>query len=104
MATATVKTTIKPLSDRVVLRRVEAPTTTPGGLVIPDAAKDKPTEAVVLAVGPGKVLDTGARREPSVAVGDRVLVGRYSGTEIRVDGEDVVITREDEIFAVLGGE
>ena len=94
--------TIRPLSDRVILRRLkESDSTTPGGLFIPDTAKEKPLEGVVVAVGKGKVLESGGRLEPDVQPGDRVLFGKYSGTEVKVDGEELLIVREEEILCVV---
>ena len=92
---------IRPLHDRVVLRRAKEESKTPGGLFIPDNAKEKPVEGEVVAVGSGKVLDDGTLRPLTVHVGDRVLFGKYSGSEVTVDGEERVIVREDDILAVL---
>mgnify|MGYP002712471968 CR=1 FL=1 len=92
---------IQPLNDRVLIKRVQSEERTAGGLIIPDTAKEKPLEAVVEAVGPGKVADSGARVEPQVKKGDRILFGKYSGTEISVGGEDFLILREEEILAIL---
>jgi chaperonin GroES len=91
----------RPLYDRVLLKRVAAETKSAGGLFIPETAKEKPQEAQVIAVGPGRTLDDGTTRAVSVNVGDRVLLGKYTGSEIKLDGEDHVIVREDEILAVL---
>jgi chaperonin GroES len=91
---------IKPLQDRIVVKRNESNTTTKGGIIIPDSAKDKPIEGKVLAVGAGKSLKDGTLRPVDVKVGDTVLFGKYSGTEIKVDGEEVVILREDDVLAV----
>jgi chaperonin GroES len=91
---------IKPLQDRIVVKRNESNTTTKGGIIIPDSAKDKPIEGKVLAVGAGKALKDGSLRPVDVKVGDTVLFGKYSGTEIKVDGEEVVILREDDVLAV----
>ena len=90
-----------PLHDRVLVRRVESEEKTAGGLIIPDSAKEKPQEADVAAVGPGKVNDDGSRSPMDVEVGDRVLIGKYSGSEIKIVDKDFVILREDEIFAVV---
>ncbi len=100
MATAT-KVALKPLEDRVVVKASEAEQTTASGLVIPDTAKEKPQQGEVLAVGPGKVLDNGKVAPMDVKVGDRVYYGKYSGTEVKLDGEERLIVREDDILAVL---
>ena len=91
----------RPLHDRVLVRRIEDAETVRGGIIIPDTAKEKPQEAEVIAAGNGKVLDNGTRVALEVKSGDRVLFGKYSGNEIKVDGEDVLILREDEILAIL---
>src|SRR4026209_255762 len=91
----------RPLHDRVLVRRIEDAETVRGGNIIPDTAKEKPQEAEVPAAGNGKVLDNGTRVALEVKAGDRVLFGKYSGNEIKVDGEDVLILREDEILAIL---
>ena len=102
MTTAT-KVVIKPLEDRIVVRPLEAEQTTASGLVIPDTAKEKPQEGEVLAVGPGRFDDAGAKRVPmDVKVGDKVLYGKYSGTEVTVDGEQLLILRESDVLAVIG--
>ena len=93
---------IRPLHDRLLVRRVEEKETARGGIVIPDTAKEKPMEGEVLAVGNGKLLENGTTLALDVKVGDRVLFGKYSGTEITVDGEDVLIVREDEVLAIMG--
>ncbi|MCG6859855.1 MAG: co-chaperone GroES [Chromatiaceae bacterium] len=92
---------IRPLHDRVVVRRVEEERTSPGGIVIPDSATEKPIQGEVLAVGNGKILDSGDVRPLDVKVGDRVLFGKYSGTEVKVSGEEVVVMREDDIMGVI---
>lgn len=92
---------IRPLHDRVVVKRIEAQEQVRGGIIIPDTAKEKPQEAEVIAVGPGKVNDEGKRSPMDVKVGDRILIGKYSGSEIKLDDEEFVIVREDEILAVL---
>ena len=92
---------ITPLYDRVVLKRTEPAETMKGGIIIPDTAKEKPMEAEVVAVGDGKFDDNGKRVPMSVKKGDRVLIGKYSGTEVKIDGTDHVIVREDEILAVI---
>jgi len=91
--------TLNPLDDRVVIEPVEAEETTAGGIVLPDAAKEKSQRGKVLAVGPGKLLDSGERSPVGVVVGDEVLFGKYGGTEIEVDGKDVKILREADILA-----
>ncbi len=93
---------IRPLHDRVVIKRLEEEQKTPGGIVIPDSAAEKPQRGEVVAVGNGKALDNGDVRKPEVAVGDKVMFGKFSGTEIKIDGEEVVVMREDDILAVLG--
>ena len=92
---------INPLDDRVVVRPNEAEETTAGGIVLPDAAKEKQQRGTVLAVGPGRLLESGERSAVSVKVGDQVLFGKYGGTEIEVDGEDVKILRESDILATV---
>jgi chaperonin GroES len=91
----------RPLHDRLVVRRIEAQETARGGIVIPDTAREKPMEGRVLAVGNGRVLDNGTTVPLDVKVGDRVLFGKYSGSEIEIDGEEVVIVREDEVLAIM---
>jgi chaperonin GroES len=91
----------RPLQDRVAVRRVKEDEKTRGGLFIPDTAKEKPIEAVVLAVGNGKVLEDGTVRKLDVAPGDRVLFAKYSGSEMKIEGEDTLILREEDILAVL---
>jgi chaperonin GroES len=93
---------IKPLNDRVLLKRIEAGEEVRGGIIIPDTAKEKPQEGEVLAVGPGKVLDNGTKLSVDLKVGDKILFGKYSGTDIKIDGEEVLILREDEVLAVIG--
>lgn len=93
---------IRPLHDRVVIKRLEEEQKTPGGIVIPDTAAEKPQRGEVVAVGNGKPLDNGETRKPEVKVGDTVMFGKFSGTEIKVDGDEVVVMREDDILAVLG--
>lgn len=92
---------LKPLYDRVVVRRVEAETTSRGGIIIPDTAAEKPSQGEVFAVGPGALLDNGDYRGMSVAIGDRILFGQYAGTEIKVDGETLLIMKESDIFAIV---
>jgi len=92
---------IRPLYDRIIVKRLEAETTTKSGLIIPDTAKEKPVEGEIVAVGNGKVLEDGAVRSLEVKAGDRVLFGKYSGTEIKIDGIEHLILREDEVLAVV---
>ena len=93
------KLKIRPLDDRVVVEPVEAEEMTAGGIVLPDTAKEKPQRGKVVAVGPGRLLDNGERADMSVAVGDEVIYGKYGGTDIEVNGEDVKILRESDILA-----
>jgi chaperonin GroES len=90
---------IRPLDDRVVVETLEAEAVTSGGIVLPDSAQEKPQRGTVIAVGPGKLLDSGQRGELSIGVGDEVIFGKYGGTEIEVDGEEVKILRESDILA-----
>jgi chaperonin GroES len=92
---------IRPLHDRVIVKRIEDERTTPGGIVIPDSATEKPMQGEILAVGNGKLLDTGEQRALDVKVGDRVLFGKYSGTEVKVSGDEVLVMREDDIMGVI---
>ena len=92
---------VKPLQDRVLIKRTEEETKTKGGIIIPDSAKEKPQEGLVVAVGPGKVADNGTRIACEVKEGDRILFGKYSGTDIKVDGVEHLIMREDDILAVI---
>ncbi|NIR51155.1 co-chaperone GroES [candidate division KSB1 bacterium] len=92
---------IRPLADRVVVRPKEAEEKKQGGIIIPDTAKERPQEGEIVAVGPGKVNDAGKKIELSVKKGDQVLYGKYSGTEVTIDGEDFLIMREDDILAVV---
>ncbi len=94
---------LRPLHDRVVIKRLEEERTSPGGIVIPDSATEKPVRGEVLAVGPGKVLDNGETRAMCVNAGDAVLFGKYSGTECKLDGDELVVMREDDIMAVIEG-
>jgi chaperonin GroES len=94
---------IRPLHDRVVVRRLEEETKTAGGIVLPDSAAEKPSQGEVLAVGPGKALDNGDVRAPDVKVGDKVIFGQYAGSTVKVDGEELLIMSEGEIFGVLEG-
>ena len=93
------KIKLRPLDDRVVVEPLEAEEMTAGGIVLPDTAKEKPQRGKVVAVGPGKLLDSGKRGELSVTVGDEVIYGKYAGTDIEVDGEEVKILRESDILA-----
>ena len=93
--------TIRPLHDRVVVRPVEAETKTTGGIVIPDSAAEKSGQGEVIAVGAGAVLDNGKVRPLTVKVGDRVLYGKYSGSEVKLDGEELIVIKESEILAVI---
>jgi chaperonin GroES len=92
---------IRPLQDRVIVKRVEEEDKTKGGIIIPDSAKEKPMEGKVIAVGKGKVLEDGKIHPLDVKVGDRVLFGKYSGTEVKIDGEEHLIMREDDILGVI---
>jgi chaperonin GroES len=92
---------IRPLLDRVIIKRIKEEEKTKGGIVIPDTAKEKPIEGKVVAVGNGKVLENGTVRKLDVRTGDTVLFGKYSGTEVKIDGEDRLILREDDILGVL---
>ena len=91
----------RPLHDRVVVRRIEAEEKTSGGIIIPDTAKEKPQEGEVVAVGPGTRDDSGSLVELSVKAGDRILFGKWSGTEVRIDGEDLLIMKESDILGVI---
>jgi chaperonin GroES len=93
---------IRPLHDRVLAKRIEEGEQVRGGIIIPDTAKEKPQEAEVIAVGPGKIQEDGKRAPMDVKKGDKVLIGKYSGSEIKIDDDDYVILREDEILAVVG--
>ena len=93
---------IRPLHDRVVVKRVPEETVTAGGIVLPGSAAEKPSQGEIIAVGNGKPLDNGQIRALEVKVGDRVLFGKYSGNEVKVDGEDLVVMREDDIMGILG--
>ncbi len=93
---------IRPLHDRVIVKRVEEETTTAGGIVLPGSAAEKPSQGVVLAVGNGKLLDSGEVRPLDVKVGDKVLFGKYAGNEVKVDGEELIVMREEDIMGVLG--
>ena len=92
---------IRPLHDRVIVKRVEEEKTSPGGIVIPDSATEKPVEGEVIAVGNGKLLDNGKLRALDLKKGDKVLFGKYSGTEVKVSGDDYLVLREDDIMGVI---
>jgi chaperonin GroES len=96
-------TKFTPLHDRILVRRVEEADTTRGGIIIPDSAKDKPQEGEVISTGKGKISEEGKVRPLDVKDGDRILFGKYSGTEIKIDGEDFIIMREEEVLGVLSG-
>ena len=93
---------VRPLHDRLLVRRIEEKETAKGGIIIPDTAKEKPMEGKVLAVGTGKILENGTKLPMDVKVGDRILFGKYSGTEIKIDDEEVLVVREDEVLAIMG--
>jgi len=92
---------VKPLHDRLVVKRLEEEEKTKGGIIIPDAAKEKPQEGRVIAVGDGKVLENGQKSPLAVKAGDKILFGKYSGTEIKIDGEEHLILREDDVLAIV---
>jgi chaperonin GroES len=92
---------IKPLQDRVIVKRIEEEEKTKGGIIIPDSAKEKPIEGEVIAVGPGKVLENGTKAAPEVKAGQRVLFGKYAGTEVKIDGVEHLIMREDDILGII---
>ena len=96
-------TKFTPLHDRILVRRVEEADTTRGGIIIPDSAKDKPQEGEVISAGKGKISEEGKVRPLDVKEGDRILFGKYSGTEIKIDGEDFIIMREEEVLGILTG-
>jgi chaperonin GroES len=92
---------IRPLNDRILVQRIEAEQKTAGGILIPDNAKEKPAEGKVVAVGSGKILEDGTRRPLEVKVGDRVLFGKWSGTEVKIDGVEQLLVKEDEVLAIM---
>ena len=92
---------VRPLHDRLLVRRIEEEETVKGGIIIPDTAKEKPQEGEVIAAGNGKILDNGTKIELYVKAGDKILFGKYSGTDIKIDGEEYLILREDEVLAVI---
>jgi len=94
---------LRPLHDRVIVKRKEEERTSPGGIVIPDTAAEKPVRGEVIAAGNGKILENGEVRPLDVKVGDQILFGKYSGTEVKVEGEDLLVMREDDIMAVIQG-
>ncbi len=96
------KINLKPLADRVIVKPMEAEETTKGGIILPDTAKEKPIEGTIVAAGPGKTGDDGKLVKLEVKVGDKVLYGKYSGTEVTVEGEEYLIMRESDIFAIVG--
>jgi chaperonin GroES len=101
MAKTKVKVSVKPLADRVVVKPLEESEQMRGGLYIPDTAKEKPSQGEVVAVGPGKVSDDGTRLDMDVKVGDKVLYGKYSGTDVTIEGEELLILRESDILAIV---
>ncbi|MEE8156923.1 MAG: co-chaperone GroES [Gammaproteobacteria bacterium] len=94
---------IRPLHDRVIIRRMEEERTSPGGIVIPDTAAEKPIKGEVIAVGKGKILENGEIRPLDLKVGDKILFGKYSGTEVKIDGDDFLVMREEDVMAVFDG-
>jgi chaperonin GroES len=96
------KTTLRPLHDRVLVKRLEEADERPGGLIIPDSAKEKPQEGTVIAVGSGRVTDDGRHLAPAMQVGDRILFGKYSGSEVTLDGEDYLVMKEEDVLGILG--
>ncbi|MES2615399.1 MAG: co-chaperone GroES [Bdellovibrionota bacterium] len=92
---------LRPLNDRILLERLEAEQKTAGGILIPDNAKEKPVEAKVIAVGNGKILENGSRQSMSVKAGDKVIFGKWSGSEVKIDGKEYLLVKEDEILAVI---
>jgi chaperonin GroES len=95
---------IRPLHDRVIVKRLEEERTSPGGIVIPDTATEKPIQGKVVAVGKGKILEDGHVRPLDVKVGDKILFGKYSGTEVKVDGEEYLVMREEDVMAIIEGK
>ena len=98
---AKVKTRIQPLQDRILVKRLDAEEEQIGGIIIPDSAKEKPQEGEVIAVGPGKVTDDGKRQAPEVSDGDKILFAKYAGTEVKSEGEEYLIMREDDVLAII---
>ena len=95
---------IRPLHDRVIVKRLEGESTSPGGIVIPDSAAEKPVQGKIMAVGKGKILEDGNVRPLDVKVGDKILFGKYSGTEVKIDGEELLVMREEDVMAVIEGK
>ena len=95
---------VRPLADRILIRRIEEKESIRGGIIIPDTAKEKPQEGEVVAVGPGRMNDEGKRIAMDVKKGDRILIGKYSGTDVKIDGTEYVILREDDVLGVLAAE
>jgi chaperonin GroES len=95
---------IRPLHDRVIVKRLEEERTSPGGIVIPDTAAEKPMQGKIVAVGKGKILEDGKVRALDIKVGDKILFGKYSGTEVKVEGEDLIVMREEDVMAVIEGK
>ena len=95
---------IRPLHDRVIVKRLEEERTSPGGIVIPDSAAEKPSQGKIVAIGKGKILEDGSVRALDVKVGDKILFGKYSGTEVKIDGEELLVMREEDIMAVIEGK
>jgi chaperonin GroES len=95
---------IRPLHDRVIVKRLEEERTSAGGIIIPDSATEKPIQGKVLAVGKGKILENGTVRPLDLKIGDKVLFGKYGGTEVKVDGDDLLVMREEDIMAVIEGK
>lgn len=93
---------VKPLADRILVRRIAEGEVKKGGIIIPDTAKEKPQEGEVVAVGPGAIGEDGKRIEMEVKKGDRILMGKYAGTEVKIDGKEYIIMREDEVLAIIG--
>ena len=102
MASKKTKIEIRPLDDRVVVKQLDAEEMTPGGIVLPDTAKEKPQKGEIISVGPGRLLDSGDRGGMSVKIGDHVFFGKYSGTDVKVAGEELKIMRESDILGILG--
>ncbi len=96
------KVNLKPLADRVIVKPMEAEDTTKGGIILPDTAKEKPIEGTIIAVGPGRITDDGKIVKMEVKEGDKILYGKYSGTEVTVEGEEYLIMRESDVFAIVG--
>ena len=95
---------IRPLHDRVIVKRLAEERTSPGGIVIPDSAAEKPSQGKIVAIGKGKILEDGSVRALDVKVGDKILFGKYSGTEVKVDGDDLLVMREEDIMAIIEGK